>query len=80
MALTGRGFEYKPDISETAKGSFKADYTFMYKGKKLLFGEHVTFGVGQDPQKCLSVHWHRDNASKIIAIGHCGKHLANTKA
>jgi len=80
MALAKRGFEYKPDISQTAKGSFKSDYMFKYKEEKLPFEEHVTFGIGQDPQKCLSVHWHRDNASKIIAVGHCGKHLANTKA
>jgi hypothetical protein len=79
-ALTKRGFDYKPDISNFAKGHrFVGDYEFLYDGVKRLFVEHITFGKGQDPQRCLSVHWWRDDKKKILVIGRCGTHGVNTK-
>jgi hypothetical protein len=50
-ALDDRGFDYKSDISHVCKGhKFVGDYEFLYGGTKRIFGEHVTFGRGQDPQ------------------------------
>ena len=73
--LGHRGIDYKGDISQTCKQKkFIGDYEFVYGGKKRVFGEHVTFGKGQDPQKCLSVHWCRDEKKKLLVIGRCGKH------
>jgi hypothetical protein len=78
-ALADKSFTYKPDISQSAKQKkFVGDYQFMYDGKKHLFGEHVTFGKGQDPQKCMSVHWLRDEKKKRLIVARCGKHGANT--
>jgi hypothetical protein len=78
-ALAQAGFDYKPTISETSKGKYKSDYTFIYNSKKELFDEHVTIGIGQNPQECISIHWIRDDSSNKIIIGYCGKHLTNTK-
>jgi hypothetical protein len=79
-ALGQVGFDYKPSISDTSKGKFKSEYMFFYGDKKILFDEHVTIGIGQNPQECISIHWIRDNSKKIVVIGYCGKHLKNTKA
>ncbi len=79
-ALVGKGLAYKPDISQTAKSKkFVEEYSYTYNGTKHVFGEHVTLGVGQDPQKCLSVHWLRDEKKKCIVVARCGKHPSNTK-
>jgi hypothetical protein len=78
-ALQAFGFEYKDDISVTSAGKFGADYTFVYDGQKRLFENHVTLGAAHNPQKCLSVHWYRDETRKRVVIGWCGKHLTNTK-
>jgi len=79
-AMKEKGFTYKPDISPTSKQKkFISDYEFLYGGKKQVFGEHVTFGKGQDPQLCMSVHWLWDSKKKLIVVGRCGKHGANTK-
>jgi hypothetical protein len=78
-ALIAKGFDYKPDISSTCKQKkLVTDYRFNYNGHSVIVGEHVTKGVGQDPQKCMSVHWHRDNKKKVLVIGRCGKHGRNT--
>jgi FtsZ-binding cell division protein ZapB len=66
-------------VSLTSKGKWEDDYKFLYKGQRLFFGEHTTIGAGQ-PDKCLSIHWYRDEDSYIVVVGYCGKHLANTKA
>ncbi len=76
-ALRRRGFEYKPHVSQTSVGKFGAEYTFVYRGQKLLFDHHVTLGSSHDPQACLSVHWVRDDAAGKFVVGHCGKHLTN---
>ena len=78
-SLAQKGFGYKPDISATCKQKkYIGDYQGMYEGAKRTFGEHVTFGNGQDPQRCLSVHWWRDEKRKVLVISRCGKHGTNT--
>lgn len=75
-----KGFDYKSDISQTTKQKkYICEYQGVYEEKKVTFGEHVTIGTGQDPQKCLSVHWWRDENKKVLVIGRCGKHGSNTK-
>lgn len=66
-------------ISQTSKGRYAEEYKFMYKGQRLFFGEHTTLGAGP-PDTCLSIHWYRDEKDHVVVIGHCGRHLANTKA
>jgi hypothetical protein len=78
-ALKEKGYEYKDDISMTSAGKFGDEYTFVYQGRKVLFQNHVTLGASHNPQECLSVHWYRDEARKVIAVGWVGKHKTNTR-
>lgn len=78
-AMAELGFEFKDKISQTSKTKWSNEYTFNYKGEPLLFEQHVTIGAKQ-PDKCLSVHLYRDDTDRVLVIGHCGKHLKNTKS
>lgn len=78
-ALAELGFEYKDKVSQTSKTKWANEYTFTYKSKKHVFEQHVTIGAKQ-PDKCLSVHLYRDDADRVLVIGHCGRHLTNTKS
>jgi len=77
-ALAELGFDVHR-VSMTSKGKWGNEYKFPYNGERRLFGKHITLGSGQ-PNTCLSIHWHRDDENKVVAIGHCGRHLTNTSA
>jgi hypothetical protein len=77
-ALEKEGFVYKPAISQTTRNNWGNEYTFKYNGDKLLFEEHVTLGAG-DPNTCASVHWILDKKNMVVVVGHCGRHLPNTR-
>lgn len=77
-ALKAQGVDVH-QVSQTSKGKYSEEYKFTYNDQHLFFGEHTTLGAGQ-PDTCLSIHWHRDEKNYVVAIGHCGRHLANTKA
>ncbi|MGQ4808533.1 hypothetical protein NKDENANG_01916 [Candidatus Entotheonellaceae bacterium PAL068K] len=78
QALSNRGFELRDQISKTSKGKWEADYRFLYKGCKHLFEKHITIG-GKQADKCISVHFYRDDTDLVLAIGYCGRHLTTTK-
>lgn len=78
-AFAQHGFEYKIKISETAKNQWGNDYKFKHKGKNHLFEQHVTLGA-KSPEKCLSVHFLRDDDDLSLVVGWCGRHLKNTKS
>jgi hypothetical protein len=77
-ALEKEGFVYKPGISQTTRTKWGDEYTFKYNGEKFLFEEHVTLGAG-DPNTCASVHWILDKKNMVVVVGHCGRHLPNTR-
>lgn len=77
-ALAKKGFTYKPWISQTAAGKFVDDYAFMYRGRRVLFGEHVTLGAGP-ANTCMSVHFLIEAETHRIVIGWCGRHGTNTR-
>ncbi|MFN7143354.1 MAG: hypothetical protein ACK4YP_06225 [Myxococcota bacterium] len=76
-AFLRHGFEYKGRISETTRGNWAEDYTFVYEGEKVLFEEHITIGKKQ-ADRCLSIHFHRDTKARRVVVGHVGRHLTNT--
>lgn len=80
-ALTELGFgaDYKAEISQTAKGKWGDEYRFKYRGEKRLFEEHITLGAKQ-ADKCMSIHWYRDDKIRKLVIGWCGRHLTNTRS
>ena len=73
------GFDLRDQVSMTSRGKYGDQYSFMYKGQRCLFEKHITIGAKQ-ADKCLSVHWFRDDGELVLAIGHCGRHLCNTSA
>ncbi len=77
QALRNLGFDVH-QVSQTSGTKWKSDYDFVYKGKSLLFSEHITIGAKQS-DKCCSIHWYRDDKNLVIVIGYCGEHLPNTK-
>lgn len=77
-ALAEKGYEYKPRIGDTTKGKWGETYRFHYKGEKRLFEAHVTIG-SKSAERCLSVHFLRDDDDLVLVIGHVGRHLRNTK-
>ncbi len=79
QALKTKGFDYKENISPTARGKFGHEYTFAYEGQSLRFEHHVTLGA-KSADTCISIHWHRDEGRKLLVIGWCGRHLANTQS
>lgn len=72
------GGAYRPDISQTTRSMYGAEYTFKYKDASILFERHITLGAG-DPECCLSIHMYFDEDDMKVAIGWCGRHLTNTK-
>ena len=65
-------------VSQTSGSKWKQDYTFVYKGRSLLFSDHITIGAKQ-ADKCCSIHWYRDEDDMVLVVGYCGEHLRNTK-
>lgn len=78
-AMQALGFEFKDQISSTSKGKWRSEYEFPYNGQLRLFEKHVTIGAKQ-ADKCLSVHLYRDDDDLVLVVGHCGRHLTNTKS
>lgn len=77
-ALAVLGFDCRDQVSQTSRGKWRAVYSFTYKGEERLFERHITIGAKQ-ADTCLSVHWYRDDDDLVLVIGHCGRHLRNTK-
>lgn len=77
-AMLTLGFEFKDQISATSRGKWGTEYEFQYKDQPRLFEKHITIGAKQ-ADKCLSVHLYRDDDDLVLVVGHCGRHLTNTK-
>ena len=77
-ALSEFGFDLRDQVSQTSKSKFGDEYRFFHKGHKQLFEKHITVGAKQ-ADTCCSVHWFRDDDELVLAIGHCGRHLTNTR-
>lgn len=77
-AMRDLGFDYRDQVSATTKGKWRKEYEFQYKGQPRLFEKHITIGAKQ-ADKCLSVHLYRDDDDLVLVVGHCGRHLTNTK-
>jgi hypothetical protein len=76
-AFRQRGFDYKDDISQTAEGRWRDDYTYNYEGKRVLFAPHITIGA-KAADRCLSIHMHWDEVRRRVVVAHVGRHKTNT--
>jgi len=75
----GLGKRVSNFISQTTKGKYSPEYTFVYDGEARLFEWHVTLGAGA-ADTCASIHFFPDKAQGKLVIGHVGRHLSNTKS
>lgn len=75
----GLGKRVSNFISQTARGKWNDDYTFVYEGKPQLFEWHVTLGAGA-ADTCASIHFLPDQDRGRLIIAHVGRHLTNTRS
>lgn len=74
----GLGRRVSSFISQTAKGKWGHEYTFVYDGERKVFAPHVTLGAGA-ADTCASIHFLPDDTKGKLVIAHVGRHLSNTK-
>lgn len=63
--------------SEGTMSKNRNEYTMHHAGRTVQLSQHVTLGAG-NANTCLSIHWWREESTRILVIGHCGRHLTNT--
>lgn len=69
------GFELSTAERDLTKRMLE-ERTRSYKGRKVIFGDHVK-GTSGPRSKLLRVHIAYDDEDRVIVIGHCGAHLTN---
>jgi hypothetical protein len=79
LRTAGVGKRVSGFISQTSKGKWGKEYTFIYNRKPQMFESHVTLGSG-DANTCASIHFFHDQDRGKLVIGHVGRHLTNTRA
>lgn len=75
----GLGKRVSNFISQTSKGKWGDEYTFVHNGEAQLFSWHVTLGAGA-ADTCASIHFLPDQKLGKLVIGHVGRHLTNTRS
>ena len=75
--LQSRGFTSKPSHHLTM-ARHRRFYHMRFDGREVDLSQHVTLG-SRNQNTCMSIHWWHDPARCRFVIGHCGKHLPNTR-
>ena len=75
--LQARGFTSKPSHHLTMARHHRF-YHMRFDGREVDLSQHVTLG-SRNQNTCMSIHWWHDSAHGRFVIGHCGKHLPNTR-
>jgi hypothetical protein len=75
----GLGKRVSNFISQTTRGRWGSDYTFIYKGEPRMFEWHVTLGAG-NANNCASIHFLPDQSAGKLVVAHVGRHLPNTRS
>lgn len=70
---------YAPHESKTSMSMWAVERTVDHAGETLLIEQHLRIGKGS-PADLLRVHFAIHQASGQVVIGHCGRHLTNTKS
>ncbi len=70
--------EYAPHESPTTAGKFGSERTFLVDGRPTFMEQHLKIGAG-GVTSTLRIHFKFDEHGRAI-IGHCGRHLPNTKS
>ncbi len=75
----GLGKRVRNSVSQTSKGKWGDDYTFIYNGRARIFEWHVTLGAGA-ADTCASIHFLPDEDCGKLVSAHVGRHLTNTRS
>lgn len=75
--LLEHGFQSKPSHHLTMARHHRF-YHMRFEGREIDLSQHVTLG-SKNQNTCLSIHWWHHSPSGRFVIGHCGKHLPNTR-
>ena len=79
--LSAKGVDYARHLGrERDMFRFREKYLFDVDGERVLFEEHVKFGVGKDPHHCLRIYMKWDEEMAEWIVGHVGQHIRNAKA
>jgi hypothetical protein len=78
-AFQGKGFEYKPRESMTAKGKWGDEYEMTYRSKRVSIEPHLALGKG-GPDTCLRIHFYMDEEEGKFVVAHVGRHKTNTRS
>ncbi len=70
--------EYAAHESATTTGKFAGERTFVVDGKPMLMEQHLKIGAG-GVRSTLRIYFAFDKDDRVV-IGHCGRHLTNTKS
>lgn len=73
-ALAEINVEFKPQISEKAKGRHNI-YKRPYRNRTANFDKHLCLGTSRDAAHCYRIHFEYCSEEKKIVIHHAGKHL-----
>jgi hypothetical protein len=74
--MVAAGFDEKP-CSDQTMSRYRKHYTAQYERRAIPLSLHVTLG-SRNANTCISIHWHRDEQTRKVVVGHCGRHLPNT--
>jgi ATP cone domain len=70
---------YAPHESKTSMTMWVTERTVGHAGEILLIEQHLRIGKGS-PADLLRIHFAVHPGSGQVVIGHCGRHLTNTKS
>lgn len=76
--LQSHGFHSKPSHQLTMARHHRF-YHMRFEGREVDLSQHVTLG-SRNQNTCMSIHWWHDSSHNRFVIGHCGKHLPNTRS
>lgn len=70
--------DYAAHESPTTAGKFGGERTFVVNGRSTLMEQHLKIGAG-GVRSTLRIYFTFDKHGRVV-IGHCGRHLTNTKS
>lgn len=75
MACREAGIDWRADISDTAKTSYKSDYTHTIDGELRVCGAHIARGSNSPPTHHVRLHFWVDTETRRVILCYVGKHL-----